>query len=145
MRRRFSPIERQVEPYMAHALKPEELQSFERMLTELRARLRGDLNQMSDEALGRMHAESSGNLSNIPADPADIGTEIYDQEFTLNLIQNEQETLDQIEEALERLRLGTYGLCTLCSGPIAKPRLQAIPYTRACIGCARQMEREAGA
>lgn len=130
---------------MAHALKPEELQSFERMLTDLRARLRGDLDQMSDEALGRMHAESSGNLSNIPPNPTDIGTEVYDQEFTLNLIQNEQETLDQIEDALERLRLGKFGVCDVCGGPIAKPRLQAIPYTRACIGCARQMEREGGA
>ena len=84
---------------MANAMKPEELESFRRALLVLRARLRGDLDQMTDEALRRSQSETSGNLSNVPLHMADVGTENYDQEFTLGLIENEQETLEQIQDA----------------------------------------------
>jgi RNA polymerase-binding transcription factor DksA len=73
---------------------------------------------------------------------ADVGTENYDQEFTLSLIENEQETLGQIYDALDRIRVGTFGTCEGCGGPIAKPRLQAIPYTKLCIECAREREKQ---
>ncbi len=128
---------------MATALKPAEMESFREVLRDLRARLRGDLNQMTDEALRRNQPESSGNLSNVPLHMADVGTENYDQEFTLSLIENEQGVLDQIHEALSRIEAGTYGACEECGGPIAKPRLQALPYARHCIECARQLEKRA--
>lgn len=125
---------------MASVLKSEELQAYRQALLNLRARLRGDLDQMTDEALKRNQPDSSGNLSNVPLHMADVGTENYDQEFTLSLIENEQETLEQIQDALSRIEAGTYGRCQECGGPIAKPRLQALPYTRHCIECARKVE-----
>jgi RNA polymerase-binding protein DksA len=127
---------------MASALKTAEVESFREMLQGLRSRLRGDLNQMTDEALRRDQPESSGNLSNVPLHMADVGTENYDQEFTLSLIENEQETLEQIYEALSRIEKGTFGACEACGGPIAKPRLQAIPYAKFCIECAREREKQ---
>src|SRR3954451_18951174 len=125
---------------MANALKPEELANYRESLLDLQARLRGDLDQMTDEALRRGQADSSGNLSNVPLHMADVGTENYDQEFTLSLIENEQDTLGQIHDALGRVDAGTYGRCEECSEMIAKPRLQALPYTRHCIECARALE-----
>ncbi len=125
---------------MANVLKNEELEAFRQTLEMLRARLRGDLDQMTDEALRRNIANNSGNLSNVPLHMADVGTENYDQEFTLELIENEQGTLDLVNEALARLEKGKFGLCVECADPIAKPRLQAIPYTRHCIRCARLVE-----
>ena len=122
------------------AMKPEELKSFRSTLLDLRARLRGDLSQMTDEALNRNGPDSSGNLSNLPLHMADVGTENYDQEFTLGLIENEQETLDQIHDALKRMDAGSYGRCESCDQPIAKARLQALPYTPLCIECARKLE-----
>ena len=122
------------------AMKTEDVESFRRTLLELRARLKGDLNQLTDEALKRNQPDSSGNLSNMPLHMADVGTENYDQEFTLGLIENEQETLDQIHDALARIDAGTFGRCDECGGMIAKPRLQALPYTRLCIECARKVE-----
>ncbi len=127
---------------MASALKPAEVESFRDMLQGLRARLRGDLNQMTDEALRRDQPDASGNLSNVPLHMADVGTENYDQEFTLSLIENEQETLGQIYEALDRISAGTFGTCEGCGDPIAKPRLQAIPYAKLCIDCAREREKQ---
>jgi DnaK suppressor protein len=126
---------------MASVLKPVEMESFRQMLVGLRSRLRGDLDQMTDEALGRDKPDSSGNLSNVPLHMADVGTENYDQEFTLSLIENEQGTLEQIYDALERIEAGTFGMCEECTEPIAKPRLQAIPYAKFCIECAREMEK----
>ena len=122
------------------SMKADELDSFRNTLQDLRARLRGDLNQMTDEALKRNQPESSGNLSNLPLHMADVGTENYDQEFTLGLIENEQETLEQINDALGRITAGTFGRCEECHQPIAKPRLQALPYTPRCIECARKAE-----
>ena len=125
---------------MASVLKNEELESFRTDAAGLRARLRGDLDQMTDEALRRDQPDSSGNLSNVPLHMADVGTENYDQEFTLGLIENEQETLEQVNEALERIEAGNIRPLQECSEPIAKPRLQAIPYAQHCIQCARKLE-----
>ena len=127
---------------MATAIKPEEMESFRKMLLSLRSRLRGDLDQMTDEALFASGGEASGNLSNIPLHLADIGTESFDQDFTLGLIENEQETLNQINEALDRIERGTFGMCQECGQAIAKARLQALPYTRYCIDDARKMESQ---
>jgi RNA polymerase-binding protein DksA len=125
---------------MASVMKSDELEAFRQVLLGLRARLRGDLDQMTDEALRRHQPDSSGNLSNVPLHMADVGSENYDQEFTLGLIENEQGTLEQVHEALDRISAGTFGRCQECGEAIARPRLQALPYTRHCIQCAREME-----
>jgi DnaK suppressor protein len=125
---------------MASGLKNDELVSFRHVLQTLRSRLRGDLDQMTDEALRRDMAGGTGNLSNVPLHLADLGTDNYDQEFTLGLIENEQGTLELIDEALRRMERGEFGQCVECAEPISKPRLQAIPYARHCIRCARKLE-----
>jgi DnaK suppressor protein len=125
---------------MGGAFKSEELELIQETLQGLRARLRGDLSQMTDEALGREDGGGTGNLSNVPLHMADLGTDNYDQEFTLGLIETEQSTLELVNEALNRVAKGTYGLCDECDEPISKPRLQAIPYAKHCITCARKLE-----
>lgn len=128
---------------MAAHFKKDELETFRDSLEKLRSRLRGDLDRMTDEALRRNAAEGSSELSKVPLHMADVGTENYDQEFTLGLIQNEQATLEQVNQALDRLERGTFGVCSECGGPIAKPRVAAIPYAEHCIGCARKLEERA--
>ena len=125
---------------MASVFKNEDLVSYRQVLQTLRSRLRGDLDQMTDEALNRDATGGTGNLSNVPLHMADLGTDNYDQEFTLGLIENEQGTLELINEALDRMERGEFGQCVECAEPISKPRLQAIPYARHCIRCARKLE-----
>jgi RNA polymerase-binding transcription factor DksA len=125
---------------MSGGMKADELELFRETLQGLRARLRGDLDQMTDEALRRDNNGGTGNLSNVPLHMADLGSDNYDQEFTLGLIENEQSTLELVNDALRRMAEGTFGLCTECSEPISKPRLQAIPYANHCIQCARKLE-----
>ena len=125
---------------MGAGFKSEELGVIQELLEGLRARLRGDLHQMTYEALRRDNGGGTGNLSNVPLHMADLGTDNYDQEFTLGLIENEQGTLELVNEALDRMEKGKFGQCVECGELISKPRLQAIPYARHCIRCARKLE-----
>jgi RNA polymerase-binding transcription factor DksA len=125
---------------MSSTLSPEEVASYRGILDALRARLQGDVDGLTNEALLANSHEASGNLSSVPLHLADLGSENYEQEFTLGLIENDQATLEQIHEAIHRIERGTFGTCQECRGPIPKTRLNAIPYTAHCIGCARQLE-----
>lgn len=121
--------------------KKPDTQPFKEKLLQLRARLRGDVSAMADATLKRTRSESSGDLSSMPIHMADIGSDNFEQEFTLSLMENDEETLDLIEGALERIEAGTYGSCTECDGRIPKTRLNAIPYTPHCIKCASEHQR----
>jgi len=121
-------------------MKKAESKVFKERLILIRARLRGDVSAMAQAALSKTRIESSGDLSSMPIHLADVGTDNYEQEFTLSLMQNEEETLDMIEGALERIEDGVYGSCVECNGRITKTRLKAIPYTPLCIKCASKLE-----
>jgi len=119
-------------------MKDTDLKVYREKLILLRARLRGDVSAMADAALNKSRSEASGDLSSMPIHMADIGTDNFEQEFTLSLMQNEEQTLDQIESALERIEDGTYGKCEECAARIPKARLNAIPYAAMCVKCASQ-------
>ncbi len=118
-----------------------ELNGFRQQLLDLRNRLRGDVSHLTNEALRETGGEASGSLSNTPIHMADLGTDNFEQEFTLGLIQNEEQALDEIGAALDRLEQGTFGRCEECHKDIPRPRLQALPYARYCVECARKAEQ----
>lgn len=124
---------------MTHA----ELNGYRRNLLDLRGRLRGDVTHLTGEALHETGGEASGSLSNTPIHMADLGTDNFEQEFTLGLIQNEEQALDEIGAALDRLAQETFGQCEDCHKEIPRPRLQALPYARYCVECARKHEQSA--
>jgi len=117
-----------------------ELEAYRESLLALRNRHNGDVSHLTDEALRRTGGGAAGNLSNMPIHMADLGTDNFEQEFTLSLLQNEEQLLDEIGAALERVGQGTYGRCEECQDEIPRPRLQAVPYTRYCVDCARKQE-----
>ncbi len=118
-----------------------ELAVFKEQLLNLRARLRGDVNQMADAALKKSRSEANGDLSTMPIHMADMGSDNFEQEFTLSLMENDGVTLEQIESSLERIEEGTYGQCEECGVKIPKARLNAIPFATLCVRCAEQQER----
>jgi DnaK suppressor protein len=122
-------------------MKKAEMKAYKEQLLALRARLRGDVSRMADAALKKAGAQSNGDLSRMPIHMADIGSENFEQEFTLSLMENDEHTLGAIEAALERIEEGAFGSCEECGGPITKTRLSAIPYTPLCIKCAQANER----
>ena len=118
-----------------------DLDSYRELLVSLRSRLNGDVTHLADEALRSTGGEASGSLSNAPLHMADLGTDNFEQEFTLSLLQNQEQALDEIREALGRIDRGTFGECEECHQPIPKARLQALPYTRHCVACARKLQQ----
>ena len=121
-------------------MKKAETGVFKERLLALRARLRGDVSQMAEAALKKSRSEANGDLSSMPIHMADIGSDNFEQEFTLSLMENEETALERIESALERIEDSTYGLCEECGAKIPKARLEAIPYTAVCVKCANHME-----
>ena len=121
-------------------MKAAETKAFKATLQAMRARLRGDVTTMADAALRKTRSEASGDLSSMPIHMADIGSDAYEQEFTLSLMANEEETLELVELALARIKARKYGVCEECGGVISKKRLEAIPFAPMCIRCAEKLE-----
>jgi DnaK suppressor protein len=113
-----------------------ELTLHREKLLALRARLQGDATQMEDNALNKDRSKTTS----MPSDMAELGTGNYDQELTLRVLGSEEDTLDQIESAIERIENGSYGRCKECDKQIPKSRLEAIPYAAECVRCASQQE-----
>ena len=74
--------------------------------------------------------------------PADAGSDAYDRDFALSLLSREQDALYEINQALRRIDLGTYGICEMSGNPIPRPRLEAIPFVRFTVECQSQLERQ---
>ena len=119
-------------------MKKTDIDQYKQQLLELRARCNGDVSQLTDEA---MKSKEASNLSSMPIHMADIGSENFDQEFTLSLLENEEKVLTEIDHALGRIRSGNFGVCEECGDEIVKERLKAIPYVRHCVECARKLEQ----
>lgn len=129
--------------WVSAMLKKTELTEYRTLLLSLQARLRGDVQHLADGALHR--ADGDGD-SKSPTHIAELGTDNYEQDFSLRFVENEQEILDEISLALKKIDTGTYGLCEKCleqgkppaKAVIIKERLRAIPYVRTCVHCAEQ-------
>lgn len=125
-------------------LKKSELTEFKKLLLSWQARLRGDVQQLTNEALDR----DGGGDSKSPTHLAELGTDNYEQYSSLRFVENEQETLEEITAALKRIEDGSYGACESCleegkpasKAVIKKTRLRAIPYARRCVDCERKRE-----
>ncbi len=123
-------------------LTQKDLAQFKSLLVDLRARLRGDVKQLSDGAL------DDGGESKSPTHMAELGTDAYERDFALSLMENDQETLGEITAALKRIDEGTFGVCETCladgksqtKAAIPKQRLKAIPHARNCVECQGKLE-----
>jgi RNA polymerase-binding transcription factor DksA len=118
-----------------------ELEGYRDRLLRLGSRIKADFSGLAGEALRTAGGEPSGNLSNTPMHLADLGTDNFEQEMTLGLLENQDHALEEIRAALDRMDRRTFGRCERCGQPISKQRLDAVPYTRYCIACAREVER----
>lgn len=119
-----------------------DLLKIQKLLLAKRRILSGDVSHMEDEALNKTGQEAaSQDISNF----AELGSDNFEQEFTIGLIENETEALKEIDAALARIDAGTYGACESCGKKIGKARLRAVPYARLCIDCKRTEEARAGA
>jgi DnaK suppressor protein len=120
-------------------MKKTEMLAYKEKLHSIRARLRGDVTAMAQVALRKSGMEGSESAG-MPIHMAELGSDNFEQEFTLSLMETDEDTLGRIDAALERIDEGSFGTCVQCEGAIPKARLNAIPYTPVCIKCAEAQE-----
>jgi RNA polymerase-binding protein DksA len=114
-----------------------ELEGFRDLILAKRREIVGDMSSMEREAL---RSSGSTNLSNLPIHMADMGTDNYEQEFTLGLMEKDRKLLRDLNDALAKIQNGTYGICEGTGKPISKARLEAQPWARFSIEWARKLE-----
>jgi RNA polymerase-binding protein DksA len=120
-------------------LSAKELREFKALLLAKREELAGDVQHLTSEALNRTEP-GSGEQSSMPIHMADLGTDTWEQDFTLGLIASEKALVREIDEALERIGDKTYGICVATDKPITRERLHAKPWAKYCIEYARLRE-----
>jgi DnaK suppressor protein len=114
-------------------MEKQEQARFKLQLFELRTRLRRSVGT-AEKAL-REDVVKPGDITSVPTHPADQDVEGLDAE--IGIAENEELLLEQVDAALERIRVGTYSVCQQCGRTIDEQRLHAVPYTSRCIDCAR--------
>lgn len=113
-----------------------QLKEFRELLIEKRRQLVGDVTSMEREALGG----NSGSLSRLSQHMADQGSDVFDQTLNLDLAASQRRFLTEIDDAIDRIDNGTYGICELLGKPIGLERLRNTPWARFSIEAARQIE-----
>jgi RNA polymerase-binding transcription factor DksA len=112
-------------------------------LEEERIRLQGirdGIQREQDEAV----SDTAGELSSFDQHPGDSGSETFEMEKNVSLLEQVDDELLEVEAAVQRLERGTYGTCQACGQPIGEERLEAMPATRFCIEDQAKAERQAG-
>jgi RNA polymerase-binding transcription factor DksA/cold shock CspA family protein/ribosome-associated translation inhibitor RaiA len=125
---------------LATTLPIEDQERYRAVLTDLMHRLDQELDSIEDEGLQPAGGEASGGFSNVPLHLADLAAHEYDTSVNVGLAQNEQQLRREVDLALARLDAGTFGECEHCMAPVGKERLDAIPYARFCVECAKEAE-----
>ncbi len=116
-------------------LNPKWKKHYER-LVELRERLTKRRAELANDALSEQPAFSSHM--------ADAATDTYDRDLALGMLSSEQDAIYEIEQAIDRINSGTYGVCELTKKPIEAARLEAVPWTRFTAAAEKQLEQEGG-
>lgn len=114
------------------------LSKYKLRLLKMRERLIPTVGRLEENM--RQSVWAPGDISNAPTHMGVMDSEGLDNE--LGLAQNEEQILEQVEGALERIEQGSYGRCQRCGKPISDERLEAIPYTPFCVACAHEVDKE---
>ena len=115
---------------------------FRELLLKRKSELQKGIQHIADDALKTSQRDAAGDLSAYSLHMADVATDNYDREFSLSLADNEQKILNRIDEALEKIESGSYGLCELCGKKVSKVRLKAVPYAELCVPCQQKQEKK---
>lgn len=118
---------------------PEDLDEIRDGLIDRKRRLAERIERFSEESALDNPMEL-GQISSLPTHQADLGTDAMEQEKTLGMAERSAEEIKEIDEALERIKTGTYGICELCGQRIGAERLRVLPSAPYCRGCQASQE-----
>ena len=115
-------------------VKAQEMENFKRKLLEMRRELLGQVER------SKIYSKEIGE-DGIP-DSGDVAAYSYSKEVLMGLGENERAKLRLVEEALAKIDEGVYGVCERCEGSIPVKRLDLLPFTRYCVQCQTELEKE---
>jgi DnaK suppressor protein len=124
--------------------KPRKLDAFTKSQREKLLQLRDAMvDSMAGVAQDTLRSRAEGSeASAFGMHQADAGSDAYDRDFALSLLSQEQDALYEIDQALKRIELGTYGKCEMSGKAIPRARLEAIPFARFTVECQSQLEKQ---
>lgn len=122
----FNPAEKKSATSLEEESVPRKWKKYYKLLIELRDHVRDEIDLHTSDTLQHNANDHAGDRTL----EDDAGTDVFDRDFALSLVSSEQEALNEIEEALLRIKQGTYGVCEVTGKPIGKDRLVAVPFTR---------------
>jgi DnaK suppressor protein len=130
--------------FLAKNFKPRKLDAFTRGQREKLLQLRDAMvDSMAGVAQDTLRSRAEGSeASAFGMHQADAGSDAYDRDFALSLLSQEQDALYEIDQALKRIELGSYGVCEMSGKPIPHARLEAIPFARFTVQCQAQLEKQ---
>jgi DnaK suppressor protein len=139
--------ERPVETLLGRNHRGRKLDAFTRKQKEKLLQLRDAMvDSMAGVAQDTLRSRAEGSeASAFGMHQADAGSDAYDRDFALSLLSQEQDALYEIDQALKRIELGTYGTCEMSGKPIPHARLEAIPFARFTVECQSQLEKQSKA
>lgn len=126
---------------MAPTKKTQQPKGFAEKIEKIRKKLEDQKRQLLAEAEGTINDSMNPEIENFP-DMGDQASAESDRSFILRLRGREQRYIRKIDEAIERIEKGTYGICESCGEPIGVKRLDARPVTTLCIECKTRQEEE---
>ena len=118
-----------------------EAQKFKKLLIKKREELISSVNHITEDTR-KSQKEASGDLSGYSFHMADMASDNFNREFSLNLASGEWQTLIKIDEALTRIEEGAYGKCLSCGKKVSKKRLTAVPHAKFCLPCKEKEEEK---
>lgn len=122
----FNPAKKESPTTLEETSIPQKWKKYYKLLIELRQELSEEISLHTLDTLQHHSDDHAGDRTL----EADAGSDAYDRDFALSLVSSEQEALNEIEDALLRIKQGTYGVCEVTGKPIRKERLTAVPFTR---------------
>ncbi len=121
-------------------LSAKELAQFKTLLLQKRREILQNVHEIEGETLRKSRLDASGDLSSMPIHMADLGTDNFQQEFSLGLMDSERRLIVEIDDALHRIETGSYGICEGTGKPISRARLDAQPWARYSVEYAKMIE-----
>lgn len=122
-------------------MKKKDRKMLEELLLKERERLIEKIKMRHHDDFIKGTTKFSDNTAMDDVDICDIGTDVYNKEFSAMMLDRDNSTLKKVDDALLKLKEGTYGICKKCGKEISLPRLKALLYTNYCAECKREKEK----
>lgn len=126
---------------MKKKLGKQELSVFKKLILKKKEEIIDEINHISADTLHKSQKDAAGDISGYTYHMADVATDNYDREFSLELASNERKILFELDDAIKRIDDGTFGVCEECKVLITKIRLKVVPQARLCIKCQARKEK----